>query len=140
MSATDWFEAFDHHRWQQENPPTHHTMSTIDAIAPTITAEQVRTFLEGHLLRFREQAPGYITLEVEATCFPKTKPTVKFRAYCEHIKHSLLHDTPEAAIGELVGKINGRSEADLLRQEASTLLKRAEEAEQKANRLEGKGA
>lgn len=144
MPATDWFEASDHWRWQQENEPDAPHMETINETAPasvpSITSDQVRSFLEDHLLRFREQAPGYITLEVESSCFEGRRPTVRFRAYCEHTKHSEFHESPEAAIDELVRKIDGRTVADLLRQEASTLLKRAEDAERKAAQLEGEGA
>lgn len=140
MSSTDWFEAFDHHRWQQETPPAHHTMSTIDTSSDTITAEQVLAYVEKHLLAFGEKAPGYINLAVEATWLRTHSPTIKFRAYCENIGHSALQDTPESAIAEVVAKVNGRSQAEILRAQAAEIMKKADEAERMAANLEGRGA
>lgn len=90
---------------------------------PSITEEQVKAYMLAKLAEMHAKVPGYISLTIDASN-GLAGAKLSISAYSEHCGHR-RKDNLDEAIQEVYEATGGKSESDLLRQQARMLLDKA---------------
>lgn len=98
---------------------------------PQNIEDQIKAYLLEKLEKIKTVVPGHVSVTVRADRYSSGTEGVSYTAYSGHFNASINADTLDEAMAEIVAKTGGKSEAELLREQAARLLADAERLEAK---------